>query len=228
MTTPRTSYQTGRIFVLRQQLLENGRQLESWLEHLQSAILPAAAAAGCGAQLVLEAFVSSHQPQVLYVQEFPGWEQWRECEAALFAAWDAELSYMGQTVTVLAGTTYSPPPVLPAAAEAKVFELRTYQAPTVRHLEGIHERFSGPEIPIFHRVGIRPILFGEAIAGPQMPNMTYLTPFPTLAEREAAWTRFQGDPEWHAVRQASIEKYGYTPRVISIALYHARAFVPGR
>jgi hypothetical protein len=59
-----------------------------------------------------------------------------------------------------------------------------------------------------------------------MPNLTYLTPFDSLAAREAAWTRFQADPEWHRVRQESIDNHGYTPRIITISLFKAAAYSP--
>ncbi len=107
-------------------------------------------------------------------------------------------------------TAYSP-----SLAQAKgkqesprFFELRVYHSPTYRQLKAVHERFSGPEIKIFHRVGIHPILFAEPLYGPDLPNVTYLTPFPTLAAREQAWKAFGDDAEWQRVRAESIAKAG--------------------
>ncbi len=103
----------------------------------------------------------------------------------------------------------------PSLAEAKgkqesprYFELRVYHSPTYRQLKTVHERFAGPEIKIFHRVGIHPVLFAEPAYGPDLPNITYLTPFPSLDAREKAWKAFGDDPEWQRVRAESIAKAG--------------------
>jgi len=107
-------------------------------------------------------------------------------------------------------TAYSP-----SLAQAKgkqesprFFELRVYHSPTHRQLKAVHERFAGPEIKIFHRVGIHPILFAEPLYGPDLPNITYLTPFQSLDAREKAWKAFGDDPEWQRVRAESIAKAG--------------------
>jgi hypothetical protein len=63
------------------------------------------------------------------------------------------------------------------------------------------------------------VFYGTTLAGAQMPNLTYLTPFRSLAEREAAWAKFQADPEWLKVKQESIAAHGFAPRVIRIGLY---------
>ncbi len=90
----------------------------------------------------------------------------------------------------------------------RFFELRVYHSPTYRQLKAVHERFAGPEIKIFHRVGIHPVLFAEPVYGPDLPNITYLTPFPSLEAREKAWQAFADDAEWQRVRAESIAKAG--------------------
>lgn len=107
-------------------------------------------------------------------------------------------------------TPYSPSLVQASGKQAspRFFELRVYHSPTYRQLAAVHERFSGPEIKIFHRVGIHPILFAEPLYGPDLPNVTYLTPFASLEAREKAWKAFGEDPEWQRVRADSISKAG--------------------
>jgi hypothetical protein len=106
-------------------------------------------------------------------------------------------------------------PFSPSLVQAKgkqesprYFELRVYHSPTYRQLRVVYERFAGPEIQIFHRVGIHPVLFAEPLFGPDLPNITYLTPFPSLEAREKAWKAFGDDPEWQRVRAESIAKAG--------------------
>lgn len=227
-------YESGPVFALHQFLLDNGEQLGRLHGYLRDALLPALASEVAGAQIVLEAIVAAHQPQVVFLQEFPDAASWRqvglklkqnEALRAANAAWDKAGPYLSHAVSLLAATGYSSP-IDSGPGAQRIFEMRVYQAPSEWQLNGVHERFAGPEIPIFHRCGIMPVLYATTIAGPRMPNLTYLTPFESLAAREAAWSKFQADPDWHRARQLSIEQHGYTPRVITISLFKATAYSP--
>lgn len=219
-------YESGPIYAMHQFLLDNGEQLGRLHQYLS--VLREEAQT---TSLTLEAIVAAHQPQILFIQQYPSVGAWRESGlrlkdnealAAANQAWNAEIPYQSHSVSLLAGTDYCPP-FEGLKDGQRIFEVRIYQAASEWQLNGVHDRFAGPEIPIFHRCGIHPAIYATTIAGPQMPNMTYLTPFASLAEREAAWTRFQADPEWHKVRQASIESHGYAPRVITVSLFKALA-----
>jgi hypothetical protein len=121
------------------------------------------------------------------------------------------------------------PEIVPLAEKPKsprYFELRIYHSPTPRQLRMLHERFAGPEIQIFHRSGVHPILYADTIIGPDMPNLTYLIPFGTLAEREKAWDAFGADPQWAKVRAESIARGGQIVNYNNISLWRAAAFSP--
>ena len=111
---------------------------------------------------------------------------------------------------LLRATNYSPPlsEAVGKSRTPRLFEFRVYHSPTMKQLKALHERFSGPEIKIFHRSGIYPILFADTVFGPDYPNLTYLTPFDSLEAREKAWAKFRDDPEWPEVRAESIRKAG--------------------
>lgn len=147
--------------------------------------------------------------------------QWK----AALEAWEsaAEQPYVTLDSFYLRATTYSPP-LEPSGGEPRYFELRVYHSPTEKQLAALHERFGGPEIKIFHRVGIVPILYGERIIGKNMPSLTYLTPFKSLAEREQAWARFGADPEWHKARDESIQKSGQIVRDINFWILRAAGY----
>ncbi len=228
-------YESGRLIVLQQFLLDNGEQIGRLHGYLKDALLPALAREVGGAQIVLEAIVAAHQPQVLFLQEYEDVAQWRAAslrlkqDAALLAAhaaWDKAGPYLSHATSLLAATHYSSP--IAPSETPRIFELRLYQAPSEWQFNGLHERFAGPEVPIFHRCGIFPLFYASTIAGPQMPNLTYLTPFASLAVREEAWAKFQADPEWHAARQHSIDQHGYTPRALSVSLYKSAPYSPIR
>jgi len=59
-----------------------------------------------------------------------------------------------------------------------------------------------------------------------MPNMTYLTPFAGLAEREKAWDTFAADPEWTKVREASVAKAGQVVAESHIMVLRPAPFSP--
>jgi hypothetical protein len=129
---------------------------------------------------------------------------------------------------LLQATSFSPE-IVPLAEKPKsprYFELRLYHSPTTRQLQMLHERFSGAEIPIFHRSGVNPILYADTLIGPEMPNLTYVIPFATLADREKAWDAFNADPEWIKARADSIARGGQIVDYNNISLWRATAYSP--
>jgi NIPSNAP len=129
---------------------------------------------------------------------------------------------------LLQATSFSPEIAMPAEKpkSPRYFELRIYHSPTRRQLALVHERFSGPEIKIFHRSGVHPILYADTIIGPELPNLTYLIPFASLADREKAWDAFGADPEWVKVRAESIARGGQIVDYNNISLWRATPYSP--
>jgi hypothetical protein len=129
---------------------------------------------------------------------------------------------------LLQATAFSPE-IAPPAEKPKTsryFELRIYHSPTLRQLALVHERFAGPEIQIFHRSGVHPILYADTIIGPELPNLTYLIPFANLADRERAWDAFNSDPEWVKVRAESVARGGQIVDYNNISLWRATSYSP--
>ncbi len=229
-----------RIYVLEQLFLKNGSQLPRVHDFMSKAILPALNRHHAGPKIYLEAIVAPHMPQFAAIYGFHSIEELWSVHAKIIA--DPELQKRGdefesgpeppfeeQTNTLLEAADYSPE-IAPTAADAppRLFELRTYHSPTWRQLRALHERFAGPEIKIFHRVGVHPILYSSTVIGANMPNLTYLIPFDSLAMREKAWAAFGADPEWLKVRKESIDRHGEISSVIQIALYKATPYSPVR
>jgi len=129
---------------------------------------------------------------------------------------------------LLRATAFSPEiAALPEKPKSpRFFELRVYHSPTHRQLNMVHERFANFEIQIFHRVGVHPVLYGDTIIGPELPNLTYLIPFASLADREKAWDAFNADPEWIKVRAESIARGGQIVSYQNISLWRATAYSP--
>ena len=111
-------------------------------------------------------------------------------------------------------------PVLetPIDAAGRVFELRVYESQSDE--AGIRkiEMFDNGEIPIFREVGLHPVFFGEALVGEQLPNLTYLLAFESMAAREEAWAKFLAHPDWKTL---SADPY-YAETVSAISSYVLR------
>lgn len=206
---------------------------------LSKSMLPAIQKVHSGPKIVLESLVAPHMPQIVFIIGFRSLEEMWTLHTSLgknpelqnaFAQSEnvADTLVDSQANVLLEAMPFSPEIVADSKPRkpARVFEMRVYHTAKWRQLTGLTERFAGPEIRIFHRTGIHPILYASTLVGPNIPNLTYLIPFDSLAAREKAWDTFGADPEWITVRNESVEKYGQMPSVIQIALYRATPYSP--
>lgn len=229
----------ARFYMLEFFNLKNGSQPTRIHDYMRSAAIPALQRAQAGPILVLEALVAPHMPQVAAIIGSPSFEDlWnintRVANDAEFkkqmTAWEQgdEPAFETQNSMVLQATQYSPELEVDKEPRKtpRVFELRVYHSPTWRQLAALHDRFSGSEIPIFHRSGVHPVIYTSTVIGPNIPNLTYVIPFDNLDAREKAWAKFGADPEWIKVRKESIEKHGQISSVIQISLYKATPYSP--
>jgi hypothetical protein len=88
----------------------------------------------------------------------------------------------------------------PDTSKPRLLNLRIYESHNERAAAKKIEMFNQHELPIFQRVGLTPVLFGQTIVGSNMPNLTYMLVFPDDAGRAAAWKRFGGDDEWKKLK----------------------------
>jgi NIPSNAP len=88
----------------------------------------------------------------------------------------------------------------PDTANPRLLNLRIYESPSERAGRKKIEMFNEHELPIFRRVGLNPVFFGETLIGSNMPNLTYMLVFPDDAGRRAAWGRFGADDEWKKLK----------------------------
>ncbi len=226
-----------KLYTFEHYFLKNssqGSRLHNWLEE---AWLPAyTRLTGSRSVLAMDAVVAEHCPQVGVVAEWDSYAQWQDSRAAMrsdddmraaLGYWEDhnEPPYEHFTQSLLEATPYSPA-LIPGGEKGRVFELRNYHAPTYRQLRALHDRFEGPEIPIFHRCGIHPVLYASALFGEWMPNLVYFTPFDSMAARETAWAQFMADEEWVRVRTASAAEHGQINAFLKVALYRATRYSP--
>jgi NIPSNAP len=88
----------------------------------------------------------------------------------------------------------------PVKSSGRIFQLRTYESPSVKTGQKKIEMFNDAgEIAIFRRVGLHAVFFGEALVGAKLPNLTYMLVFESEDELKANWKAFVGSPEWKAL-----------------------------
>jgi len=229
-----------RFYLLQQFYLQQGTQPTRINDFFSKSVLPTMDRLHKGPKIFLEAVFAPHMPQFIAIVGINNVEQVWSLSKAMFAdnafskafeEWESgEAPYVSSSATLLQATDFSPEIVAPEKPPAapRYFELRVYHPSTARQLRLLQERFAGPEIRIFHRSGIHPVLYATTVFGDMRPNLTYLIPFDSLAAREKAWAAFSADEEWVRVRKESIERGGQLTPVQQMSLFKATAYSPVR
>lgn len=81
-------------------------------------------------------------------------------------------------------------PKLSAVKSERVYELRSYEAPTEKLSANKISMFNNGEIDIFNKLDFNAVFYGQVIAGSTMPNLIYLTTFENMTARDAHWKAF--------------------------------------
>jgi hypothetical protein len=105
------------------------------------------------------------------------------------------------------------PPATPKKS-SRVFQLRTYESPTIRDHRRKIEMFHSGEFDVFRRAGFWQVFFGDKLIGERLPNLTYMLSFPDVSEMNAKWDAFRSDPEWKKLTADS--KFSFEPIVTNI------------
>lgn len=88
-------------------------------------------------------------------------------------------------------------PAETATKGRRLFEFRIYEshseAAAIKKIEMFND---GGEIALFERAGLRPVFFGQTLAGPRQPNLAYMLVHTDMPTREKNWAAFGADPGW--------------------------------
>ena len=111
-------------------------------------------------------------------------------------------AYTRYETSLLLGFDQCPRVEVPTTADTRVLQLRVYESHSrERNRKKVAMFNEGGEIGIFRRVGMPPVFFGEAVAGPRMPNLTYMLGFADEAAMKKGWDAFRTDPEWDKLKK---------------------------
>ncbi len=83
----------------------------------------------------------------------------------------------------------------------RVFELRDYESHSELKAFSKMAMFDEGEITLMQDLGMSPVFFGQALAGPDLPHLSYMTSGPDLATHLANWDKFGKDPRWDQMRK---------------------------
>ena len=83
-----------------------------------------------------------------------------------------------------------------------IYELRVYRCLPNR-LPALLRRFEDHTLKLWDKHGIRQAGFWTTLVGEGNNDLIYLLAWESLADREAKWTRFVADADWHAARADS-------------------------
>ena len=236
---PAAASRKFRYFAIELYKLKNGTQLTRLHDYFSKHRVPAMQQANEEGSpiLVMEALVAPHMPQVACLAGFSSLDHLSTVMANVAAnstlmkryfEWEQgpEPPFESQSMMLIEAAPYSPDLAPQKSKTPRIFEWRIYHSPTFTQLKALHERFAGPEIKIFHRTGVHPVLYASTLIGPDIPNLTYFIPFDSLDAREKAWAAFGADAEWVKVRRESIEKHGQIASTIQISLWKATPYSP--
>jgi hypothetical protein len=87
----------------------------------------------------------------------------------------------------------------------RVFEMRDYESHSELKALAKMAMFDEGEEEIMRDLGMSPVFFGQALAGPNLPHLRYLTSGPDLATHLNAWKKFGPDPRW--VKMSTMPQY---------------------
>ncbi|HEX7631361.1 MAG TPA: NIPSNAP family protein [Lacunisphaera sp.] len=82
----------------------------------------------------------------------------------------------------------------------RVFEMRDYESHSELKALNKMAMFNNGEIEVMKDLGMNPVCYGQALAGPDLPHLRYITSGPDLATHLAGWKKFGTDPRWLKMR----------------------------
>jgi NIPSNAP len=82
----------------------------------------------------------------------------------------------------------------------RVFEMRDYESHSELKALNKMAMFNDGEITLMKDLGMSPVFYGQALAGPDLPHLRYITGAADLATHLANWKKFGPDPRWTAMK----------------------------
>lgn len=180
-------------------------------EYLEKSLIPALNKHGVKTVGVFKEIGKTEPAKIYVLIVYPGFEEYVSINASIqrdeqflksSLAWrqvPAEKPVYNRINTSLMLAFDGLPAVKVPAKEQRIFELRTYEGYSEDAVRRKIKMFNDEEFPIFYRTKLTPVFFGEVIAGPNLPCLTYMITFKDMEERDKNWAAFGADADWKRV-----------------------------
>jgi len=83
----------------------------------------------------------------------------------------------------------------------RLFEMRTYESYSEAKALKKVAMFNNGEIDAMHEVGLGPIFFAQALTGPNLPHLTYMTSGENMEAHKKHWDAFGKHPKWDELKK---------------------------
>lgn len=83
---------------------------------------------------------------------------------------------------------------------SRIFEMRDYESHSEVKALSKMAMFDEGETELMRDLGMSPVFFGQALAGPNLPHLRYITSGRDLASHLANWKKFGPDPRWQKMK----------------------------
>lgn len=241
LTSPRLSAEESQYYEIRSYVLGEQGDPQAIDQYLSKALLPALARQDVGpvgvftnsehdetgdARIVVVIPYDSADQVAAIKAKVEGDSQYQAAAADYLARDGSNAPYQRIQSELLTAMACFPELKVPAGTTSngdRVYELRVYESANERLGNLKVDMFNNGEVPIFLDCGIQPIFIGQALVGPQTPNLTYLTTYPDEEARNAAWKAFRSHPDWNVLKKVAkykgtvshIDKFVLVPKSYS-------------
>jgi len=120
--------------------------------------------------------------------------------------------------TLLLAMENAPRLTPPAKSDNRLFELRTYQSPNEERAANKLSQFNIGEMPLFPRAGMPGVFYGGALAGDNLPKLTYMITHDSAENVKQHWSNFSKDPDWKKLSGNPIYKDNVS-KIINVFLH---------
>ena len=210
-STQRSSLDEKELYEIRTYEIKFGGNAKLLLDYLKNALHPALKRAGINQFMLFNELGNSDPKKIYALISYPNANIYLQAQnlesdatfvkAAMdYTAIPVEKPIFNRFSSWLLLAFDGMPKMMEPVEGASLYELRTYEGYSDDAVRRKIKMFNVEEIPLFLKVGLHPVFFGEMIAGPHRPCLTYMLNFKDMAEHDENWKKFITHPEWDKMK----------------------------
>lgn len=197
------------LFELRTYEIKFGGNAKLLMSYLKEAYAPALKRAGVNHFLLFDEIGNSDPKKIWVLISYPNAATYIQAQqlnedavyttaAATYAA--SEKAIYSRFTSSLHLAFDGMPQLTAPIEDAGLYELRIYEGYSEDAVRRKIKMFNDEEFPLFFEVGLNPVFFGDTLAGPYRPCLTYLLNFKDMEARDVAWKKFIESEAWNTMK----------------------------